>query len=102
MEPLINYFLVSLALLSVGVYGLIAKRNALRMIFAIELIVNSANINFVAFSRYMPIPTSVGQTFVLVITTIAAAELAVGLALIIITHRLNNDIDVFGLRKLKG
>jgi NADH:ubiquinone oxidoreductase subunit K len=102
LEPLINYFLVSLVLFAVGVYGLIAKRNALRMIFAIEFIINAANINFVAFSRYMGIPQALGQTFALFVIALAAAEVAVGLTLILIAFRLNKDIDVFNLRRLRG
>jgi len=102
LEPLINYFLVSLVLFSVGVYGLIAKRNALRMVFAIEFIINAANINFVAFSRYMSVPQILGQTFALFVIALAAAEVAVGLTLILVAFRLNREIDVFNLRRLRG
>src|SRR5574337_318912 len=78
---LIDFVLVSVALLAIGIYGIAVKRNAIRMLFGIEMIVNSANLNLVAFSRY--IPNSQGQTFALFSIAIAAAEVAVGLALVI-------------------
>ncbi len=102
LEPLINYFIVSLALLSVGVYGLIAKRNAIRLLFSVEIIINAAIINFVAFARYYDTPLLTGQTFSLFAIALAATEAAVGLAIIVQAFRLNNDIDVLELKKLRG
>ena len=102
MEPLFNYFILSLALLSVGIYGLIAKRNAIRLLFAVEIIINAAIINFVAFARYSETPIVTGQTFAIFAIALAAAEAAVGLAIIVQAFRLNNDIDVLELNKLRG
>ena len=89
-------------LFSIGVYGLVTKGNALRLFFAVEIVVNAANLNLVAFSRYLSPPNLEGQTFALFSIALAAAEAAVGLAIVMITFRLNKDVDVFKLRKLKN
>jgi len=102
LEPLSSYFLLSLVLLAIGIYGLIAKRNAIRLLFAVEIIINSATINFVAFSRYLQQPVITGQTFSLFAIALAATEAAVGLAIIVQAFRLNKDIDVLELNRLKG
>ena len=97
---LIDFVLVSVALLAIGIYGLSVKRNAIRMLFAIEMIVNSANLNLVAFARF--IPNSQGQTLALFSIAIAAAEVAVGLALVIVASRMYRNIDIADFRSLKG
>ena len=97
---LINFVLVSVALLGIGIYGLSVKRNAIRMLFAIEIIINAANLNLVAFARF--IPNSAGQTLALFSISIAAAEVAVGLALIIVAYRMYQNIDIADFRSLKG
>ena len=99
-NELIEFVLVSVALLGVGIYGLSVKRNAIRMLFAIEIIVNAANLNLVAFARF--IPDSGGQTLALFSIAIAAAEVAVGLALVIVAYRLYKNIDIANFRSLKG
>ena len=102
MIPLLYYFIVSGILFSIGIYGLKCKRNAIRLLFAVEIIINAALINFVAFSRYLVEPSATGQLFVMFGIALAAAEAAVGLSIILVTFRLNNDIDVGELNKLKG
>tara|TARA_B100001146_G_C16083946_1_gene391915 strand:- start:118 stop:426 length:309 start_codon:yes stop_codon:yes gene_type:complete len=102
MIPLLYYFIVSGILFSIGIYGLICKRNAIRLLFAVEIIINAALINFVAFSRYLVEPSATGQLFVMFGIALAAAEAATGLSIILVTFRLNNDIDVGELNKLKG
>ena len=99
-NELIEFVLVSVALLGIGIYGLSVKRNAIRMLFAIEIIVNAANLNLVAFARF--IPDSGGQTLALFSIAIAAAEVAVGLALVIVAYRLYKNIDIANFRSLKG
>ena len=101
-NELIDFVLVSIALLGIGIYGLSVKRNAIRMLFAIEIIVNAANLNLVAFARFMPEEHSGGQTLALFSIAIAAAEVAVGLALVIVAYRLYKNIDIGDLRSLKG
>ena len=102
MIPLLYYLVVSIILFSIGIYGLITKGNALRLFFAVEIVINSANLNLVAFSRYLSPTNLEGQTFALFSIALAAAEAAVGLAIVMITFRLNKDVDVFKLRKLKN
>ena len=93
---------MSAALLGIGIYGLSVKRNAIRILFAVELIVNAANLNFIAFARYMNPPRISGQLIVFYSIAAAAMEAAVGLALILVAFRLNSSIDVRKLNKLKG
>jgi NADH:ubiquinone oxidoreductase subunit K len=100
LTELINFVTVSLILVGIGIYGLIVKRNAIRMIFAIEIIANAANLNLIAFSRYLG--DIQGQIFALFAIAIAAAEVAVGLAIIIIAYRLYKDIDVSQYKYLRG
>ena len=100
MTELINFLTISLILVGIGVYGIIVKRNAIRMIFAIEIIANAANLNLIAFSRYLG--DIQGQVFALFAIAIAAAEVAVGLAIVIIAYRLYKEIDVAEYRSLRG
>ena len=102
MPTLVSYIIVSAALLGIGIYGLSVKRNAIRILFAVELIVNAANLNFIAFARYMNPPKISGQVIVFYSIAAAAMEAAVGLALILVAFRLNSTIDVRKLNKLKG
>ena len=99
-NELIDFVIISVALLAIGIYGLAVKRNAIRMLFAIEMIVNAANLNLVAFARF--IPNSQGQTLTLFSIAIAAAEVAVGLALIIVAYRMYKNIDIADFKSLKG
>ena len=99
-NEIIEFVVVSIAVLGIGIYGLAVKRNAIRMLFAVEIIVNAANLNLVAFARFMP--HSGGQTLALFSIAIAAAEVAVGLALIIVAYRMYKNIDIADFRSLKG
>ena len=78
-NELIDFVIVSVALLAIGIYGLSVKRNFIRMLFAIEIIINAANLNLVAFARFLP--HSGGQTFALFSIAIAAAGLQLDLHL---------------------
>ncbi len=102
MVGLTGYLVVSAALLGIGIFGLTAKRNAIRLLFAVEIIVNAANLNFAAFARYMNPPQVSGQIIVFYSIATAAMEAAVGLALILVAFRLNSTVDVRKLNKLKG
>jgi NAD(P)H-quinone oxidoreductase subunit 4L len=101
MNSLSDFVLVSVMLFAVGIYGLVTKKNALRLLFAVEIMINAANINFVAFSQYMQVD-AVGQTFVLFSIALAAAETAVILAIIVVAYRLHKDIDVSELKSMGG
>jgi NADH:ubiquinone oxidoreductase subunit K len=102
MEPLSSFFAVSVILLGVGIYGLTTKRNAIRILFSVELIYNAANLNIIAFARLRNPPVVTGQVLVLFTIALAAMEAAVGLSIIILVSRLNNEIDLAKLSKLKG
>ncbi len=96
-----DYLIVSALLFAIGVYGLLTKRNAMRLVFAVEILVNSANINFIAFNRFLW-PAAVGQTAVLFSIALAAAEAAVVLAIVVVAYRIHDDVDVAELKNLRG
>jgi len=100
VNELTDFVIVSIALLGIGIYGLSVKRNAIRMLFAVEIIINAANLNLVAFGRFLP--HSGGQTMALFSIAIAAAEVAVGLSLIIVAYRMYRNVDIAEFRSLKG
>ena len=100
MSELIDFLIVSLVLVAIGIYGLVVKRNAIRMLFSIEIIANAANLNLIAFSSNLP--NAQGQVFALFSIAIAAAEVAVGLGIIIIAYRLYKEIDVEEFRSMRG
>ncbi len=97
---LVDFAIVSVALLAIGIYGLAVKRNFIRMLFAVEIVINAANLNLVAFARFLP--DSSGQTLALFSIAIAAAEVAVGLSLIIVAYRMYRNVDVAEFRSLRG
>ncbi|NAL77353.1 NADH-quinone oxidoreductase subunit NuoK [Nitrososphaera sp. AFS] len=100
MNELIDFVTIAMVLFAIGIYGLVVKRNAIRMIFSIEIIANAANLNLIAFSRNLH--NVQGQMFALFSIAIAAAEVAVGLGIIIIAYRLYKEIDVEEYRSMKG
>ena len=100
MSKLIDFLIVSVALVAVGVYGLVVKRNAIRMLISIEIIANAANLVLVAFSR--EVGNVQGQVFALFSIAIAAAEVAIGLGLVIVAYRLYKEIDVAEFRSMRG
>jgi NADH:ubiquinone oxidoreductase subunit K len=95
-----DFLIISVILISIGIYGLVVKRNALRLIFSIELIANAVNLTLVAFSRMVSNPQ--GQIFVLFSIAISAAEVAVGLGIIVIAYRFYKDIDITEYKNLKN
>ncbi len=102
MEPLTSFFALSAILLGIGIYGLTTKRSAIRILFSVELVYNAANLNIIAFARLRSPPIITGQVVVLFSIALAAMEAAVGLAIIIVAFRLNADIDLRKMTKLKG
>jgi NADH-quinone oxidoreductase subunit K len=92
---------VSTALFFIGMYGLFTRRNMITMLMAIELILNSVNINFVAFNKYLYPGKLDGIFFVIFIITIAAAEVAVAIAIIINLYRTHQSVDVEDAAELK-
>lgn len=98
--PLSYYIIVSAILFTMGALGVLIRRNALIVFMSIELMLNAANLAFVAFSNSYGVLD--GQIFVFFVMTVAAAEVAVGLALIVSIFRSKRSIDVDQLSSLKG
>jgi NADH:ubiquinone oxidoreductase subunit K len=103
MTPLPYYLLVSAALFSIGLAGALTRRNAILVLIGIELMLNAANLNFIAFWRYGEHPEApAGVMFVIFSIGIAAAEAAVGLALIIAIYRHYKTTDLDKMDSMKG
>ena len=101
MIPLEHFLLVSAALFSLGVFGVLTRKNAVNVLMSIELILNSANINLVAFSRYSSANLD-GQLFAVFVIVVAACEAAVALAIILNLYRIVKTVDLDEARVLKG
>ncbi|MFI5187922.1 MAG: NADH-quinone oxidoreductase subunit NuoK [Chitinophagales bacterium] len=99
--PLSHILFVSTALFFIGMYGLFTRRNMISMLMAIELILNSVNINFVVFNKYLYPDKLDGIFFVIFIIAIAAAEAAVVIAIIINLYRNHRSIDVEKASEMK-
>ena len=98
---LLNQFLLLSAILfSIGVYGVIARRNGVAILMSIELILNAVNINLIAFSAWRADVT--GQVFALFIIAVAAAEVGVGLAIVLAIYRNRRSVDLDELDLMKG
>ena len=99
--PLSHILYVSTALFFIGMYGLFTRRNMITMLMSVELILNSVNINFVAFNKYLYPDKLDGVFFTLFIIAIAAAEAAVAIAIIINLYRNLRSIDVEAADEMK-
>ena len=99
--PLSHILFVSAALFFIGMYGLFTRRNMITMLMSVELILNSVNINFVAFNKYLYPDNLEGVFFTLFIIAIAAAEAAVAIAIIINLYRNFHSIDVEAADEMK-
>lgn len=97
--PLQYYIIFCSMLFAIGVTGVLVKRNALVIFMSVELMLNSANLLLAAFSAYRNDPA--GQIFVFFIMVVAAAEVAIGLALLVVIYRSTTTIDIHNLNKLK-
>jgi NADH:ubiquinone oxidoreductase subunit K len=103
VTPLHHYLIVSALLFSIGLAGAVTRRNAILVLIGVELMLNAANLNLIAFWRYGPNPEQLGGImFVLFSIGIAAAEAAVGLALVIAVYRHYKTVDVEQMNSLKG
>ncbi len=99
--PLSWWLTVSAILFALGVYGALSRRNAIGILMGIELILNAVNVNLVAFWRYISPVQVDGQIFAMIVIAIAAAEAAVGLAIVIAVYRRQKTADVEDLDLLK-
>ena len=101
MIPLSWYLTLAAALFSIGLFGVLARRNAVAILLGVELMLNAVNINLVAFWRYGDITQMAGQVFAIIVFAVAAAEVAVGLALVISVYRRRNTVVAEDLDLLK-
>jgi NADH-quinone oxidoreductase subunit K len=100
MLPIEYYLGLSAVLFTIGVLGVLIRRNSIVMFMSVELMLNAANLVFVAFARYHAALR--GQVFVFFVMTVAAAEVAVGLALIVAIYKHRQSVNVDDLDELKG
>jgi NADH-quinone oxidoreductase subunit K len=98
--PLSWYLMLSGTLFLLGLLGVLTRRNPLLLLLAVELMLNSSNVALVGFSRYWNITD--GQIFALVVMVVAAAEVVIGLGLVVAVYRQRMALDVDGLSTLKG
>ena len=102
MTPLQHYILLSVALFSIGAWGVLSRRNIIAIIMCVELMLNAVNIILVAFSNYSPLGAGRGEVLVLFVFAVAAAEVAIGLAIAIAVYRLHQRLEVDELDEMKG
>ncbi len=92
MMPLSWLLALSAALFSIGLFGVLSRRNAVAILLGIELMLNAVNINLVSFWRYGQLDNMAGQVFAIIVFAVAASEVAVGLALVISVYRQRNTV----------
>ncbi|MCY7390601.1 MAG: NADH-quinone oxidoreductase subunit NuoK [Leptolyngbyaceae cyanobacterium CAN_BIN12] len=98
----LQYFLiVAAALFCIGIYGLINSRNAVRVLMSVELMLNAVNLNFMAFSNFLDPLDVKGQVFTVFVIAIAAAEAAIGLAIVLAIYRNRDTVDMEQFNLLK-
>ena len=103
MNPLSGYLLLSAFLFSIGLAGALTRRNAILVLIGIELMLNAANLNFIAFWRYGPHPEALtGFMFAIFSISVAAAEAAVGLSIILAVYRHSRTTNLDQLNSMKG
>jgi NAD(P)H-quinone oxidoreductase subunit 4L len=102
MQLQLEYFLLlAAALFCIGIYGLITSRNAVRVLMSIELLLNAVNLNLMAFSNFLDSANLKGQVFTVFVITVAAAEAAVGLAIVLAIYRNRDTVDMEEFNLLK-
>jgi NADH-quinone oxidoreductase subunit K len=99
--PLSWFLILSAALFSIGLFGVLARKNAVAILLGIELMLNAVNINLIAFWRFGTIASISGQVFAIIVFAVAAAEVAVGLALILSVYRRRTTVVADELDLLK-
>ena len=101
MVPLSWYLIFAAALFSIGLFGVLSRRNAVAILLGIELMLNAVNVNLAAFWRYGDVTNIAGQVFAVIVFAVAAAEVSVGLALVISVYRSRNTVIADDLDMLK-
>ncbi len=101
MITLYHYLTVSLLLFGIGLYGILTRRNAIGILMSIELVMNSANLNLVAFSKFITPQVLSGQVFALFVIAVAAGEAVIGLAIVLSIYRTRNTLDPEAINLMK-
>ncbi|MCR2807486.1 NADH-quinone oxidoreductase subunit NuoK [Paenibacillus soyae] len=96
-----SYLTLAAILFCIGLYGALAKRNAIIVLLSLELMLNAVNLNLVAFSKYGVVPALTGQIFSIFTITVAAAEAAVGVAILIALFRARGTVDVHAFDRMR-
>lgn len=102
MNSLTVYLIIAAALFSLGLFGVLMRRNLIGMLISIELMLNGANLNFMAFNRFLAPEPAVGQIVALFVMGIAAAEAAIGLSIILALFRRLRSINIERAQRLRG
>lgn len=100
--PVQAYLVVAAALFALGLFGALRRANAIMVLMGIELMLNAVNLNLVAFSRYLTAALVGGQVFTVFVITVAAAEAAIGLAIVLLIARKRRTADIPDIQDLKG
>lgn len=101
MEITLNHYIVlSVILFVIGTYGVLTRRNLIVVLMSLELMLNACNLTFISFAYFLGDLT--GQIFMIMAITVAAAEVAVGLAFVVLIYKHNNSLDIDVLKLLKG
>lgn len=101
MVPLENYLVLSAIIFSIGVYGVLARRNAVLVLMGVELMLNAVSLNFIAFSAYLDSDRIIGAVFAVFVITVAAAEVGLALAIVIRLYRNRSTSNVDEAASLK-
>jgi len=99
--PLSWFLLLSAALFSIGLFGVLSRKNAVAILLGVELMLNAVNINLVSFWRYGSVTAMAGQVFAIIVFAVAAAEVAVGLALVLSVYRQRNTVTADDIDMMK-
>ena len=97
-----SYLILSAALFSLGIYGLLSRRNVIAILIALELVLNAANLNFIAFNRFILADKGIGQTLALFVIALAAAEVCIALSIALILVRKYGSVHIDEAKDLRG
>jgi NADH:ubiquinone oxidoreductase subunit K len=101
MVPLSYFVVLSAILFCIGIYGVLARRNAILILLSVEIMLNAVNINFIAFSRFITPNTIVGQIYTIFAMATGAAEIGIGLAIVLLIYRGRETVNVDEVNLLK-
>lgn len=101
MVPLTYYIVLSASMFCIGIYGVLARRNAILILLSVEIMLNAVNVNFIAFSRFITPDTIVGQIYTIFAMATGAAEIGIGLAIVLLIYRGRETVNVDEVNLLK-